>query len=57
MLVLLSDHSMETTPNKSSLTARFTAAGISSSDYTVVQNGSAAFVYVNDARTPGASRC
>ena len=51
VLVLLSDHSMETTPNKSSLTARFTGAGIPSSDYTVVQNGSAAFVYVNDARS------
>jgi hypothetical protein len=53
VLFVLSDHSMETTPNKSSLTARFTGAGISSSDYTVVQNGSAAFVYVNDARSAG----
>ena len=53
VLVLLSDHSMESTPNKSSLTARFTGAGIPSSDYTVVQNGSAAFVYVKDARAAG----
>ena len=45
VIVLLSDHSMETTPQKSSLTARFTAAGISSDDYAIVQNGSAAFVY------------
>ena len=53
VLLLLSDHSMATTPNKSSLTARFTAAGIPSSDYTVVQNGSAAFVYANDWQSPG----
>ena len=45
VIVLLSDHSMETTPQKSSLTARFMAAGISSDDYAIVQNGSAAFVY------------
>jgi hypothetical protein len=45
VMVLLSDHSMESTPDKSSLTARFTAAGISSDDYAIVQNGSAAFVY------------
>ena len=53
VVVLLSDHSMETSTQRSSLTARFTAAGISSSDYAVVQNGSAAFVYVSDRRAPG----
>jgi hypothetical protein len=46
VMVLLSDHSMETTPERTSLSVRFAAAGISSDDYTVVQNGSAAFVYV-----------
>jgi Type I phosphodiesterase / nucleotide pyrophosphatase len=45
VLVLLSDHSMEATPERTSLSVRFTAAGISPDDYTVVQNGSAAFVY------------
>lgn len=48
VMVLLSDHSMDSTPQKTSLDARFRAAGISSGDYDIVQNGSAALVYLTN---------
>ena len=53
VIVLLSDHSMDTTPEKSSLTQRFNQAGIASSSYKIVQNGSAALVYLTDRTAAG----
>jgi predicted AlkP superfamily pyrophosphatase or phosphodiesterase len=53
VLLLVSDHSMDTTPEKTSLAERFRAAGIPSESYTVVQNGSASLVYLSDRTDPG----
>ena len=55
VLLLVSDHSMETTPDKTSLDQRFRAAGIPSDSYTVVQNGSASLVYLTNRRDAGRS--
>ena len=52
VLIVVSDHSMDTTPEKTSLADRFDAAGIDSDAYTIVQNGSASLVYLSD-RTAG----
>lgn len=52
VMVLVSDHSMDSTPEKTSLDQRFRTAGISSSAYRIVQNGSAALVYLTDRRSP-----
>jgi hypothetical protein len=51
-MIVLSDHSMDTTPEKTSLGQRFTAAGIDSDDYKIVQNGSAALVYLTNRASP-----
>jgi len=51
-MIVLSDHSMDSTPEKTSLGQRFTAAGIPSSAYEIVQNGSAALVYLTDRQDP-----
>ena len=51
-MIVLSDHSMDTTPQKTSLTRCYDAAGIDSDDYVVVQNGSAALVYLADRTDP-----
>jgi predicted AlkP superfamily pyrophosphatase or phosphodiesterase len=48
VLLLVSDHSMDTTPEKTSLAERFRAAGIAADAYTIVQNGSASLVYLSD---------
>ena len=53
VLILVSDHSMDTTPEKTSLGDRFRAAGIPSDAYTVVQNGSASLVYLANRTDPG----
>jgi hypothetical protein len=53
VLILVSDHSMDTTPEKTSLAERFRAAGIPSDSYTIVQNGSASLVYLSDRTDPG----
>jgi len=53
VLLLVSDHSMDTTPEKTSLGDRFRAAGIPSDAYTVVQNGSASLVYLSNRTDPG----
>ena len=53
VMLLVSDHSMDTTPEKTSLDERFRSAGISPDDYVIVQNGSASLVYVTDRRSPG----
>nr|MDQ3357030.1 alkaline phosphatase family protein [Actinomycetota bacterium] len=52
-MIVLSDHSMDTTPQKTSLTRCYDAAGIDSDDYVVVQNGSAALIYLADRTDPG----
>lgn len=53
VMVVLSDHSMDTTGQKTSLTQRFDAAGISSSSYEIVQNGSVDMVYLTNRADPG----
>ena len=55
VIVLLSDHSMETTPQKSSLTARFTAAGISVGRLRDRAERLGGVRLRGDAATPGAS--
>ena len=52
VMILLSDHSMDSTPEKTTLAQRFNTAGIPSSAYRIVQNGSAALVYLNDRTDP-----
>jgi len=52
VMVVLSDHSMESTPEKTTLAQRFNAAGIDSDAYEIVQNGSAALVYLSDRTSP-----
>ncbi len=52
-MIVLSDHSMDTTPQKTSLGQCYRAAGIDSDDYVIVQNGSAALVYLADRTDPG----
>ena len=52
VLVLLSDHAMDTTTTKITMTDRFTAAGVPAGDFLVVQNGSAAHVYLKDRTAP-----
>jgi hypothetical protein len=53
VILLVSDHSMDTTPNKISNDQRFRAAGIDPSAYTIVQNGSVELIYLNDRTDPG----
>lgn len=53
VLILLSDHSMDTTFTKTTLTNTFTATGIASNQYLVVQNGSFNAFYLADRTSPG----
>jgi len=48
VLLLLSDHSMATTPRKTSLTELFVTAGIPKERFLVVQNGGTDLVYLTD---------
>lgn len=52
VMMVVSDHSMDTTLAKSNLTTRYTGAGIPASAFTVVQNGSVDMVYLNDRTSP-----
>jgi Type I phosphodiesterase / nucleotide pyrophosphatase len=52
-LILLSDHSMDTTLAKTNLKGAFTGGGISAGDFVVVQNGSVDLVYLADRTSPG----
>jgi hypothetical protein len=52
VLILLSDHSMDTTLEKTNMKSSFTAGGISESDYVVVQNGSVDLAYLADRTSP-----
>ena len=53
VLMIVSDHSMDTTPQKTTLADRFTSAGIPSDSFTVVQNGSASLVYLSNRKDSG----
>lgn len=53
VMILLSDHSMETTPVKTNLQGRLTGSGISPEDFVIVQNGSLDAVYLADRTSPG----
>ncbi len=52
VLIILSDHSMDTTPAKTNLTGSLTGAGISDDRFMVVQNGSVDAVYLADRTDP-----
>ena len=52
VLIVVSDHAMDTTLSKTTLTSRLNAAGISSDDFLVVQNGSVDAVYLANRRSP-----
>ncbi len=54
-IVALSDHAMETTVQKTTLGTRFAGNGPADS-YEIVQNGSAALVYLKDRQAPKAQR-
>jgi len=49
-MVVLSDHSMETTGQKTTLGRRFQTSGVPSTAYKIIQNGSATLVYLADRR-------
>ncbi len=55
VMVVLSDHSMDTTPpeEKTTLTQQFQAAGIPSDSYRIVMNGSAELIYLTNRTDPG----
>ena len=53
VLILLSDHSMDTTVQKTNLTSAFEGDGISGDGFVVVQNGSVDMVYLADRQAPG----
>lgn len=53
VLVLLSDHSMDTTPAKVTAADAFTGAGIAEDEFVIVQNGSLDSVYLADRTDPG----
>ncbi len=48
VLILLSDHSMEATPSKLSLTDTLTGAGVSEAEFLAVDNGSVDLIYLAD---------
>jgi hypothetical protein len=53
VMIVLSDHSMDTTGTKTSLQQRFEAAGIDGDSYEIVQNGSVDMVYLTNRVDPG----
>jgi Type I phosphodiesterase / nucleotide pyrophosphatase len=55
-IIITSDHSMDTTPTKVSLTGVIEGAGVPSDAFSVVQNGSVDFVYLADREAPRAER-
>lgn len=55
-MIVLSDHSMEFTAQKTTLGRRFTTAGVPSTAYSIVQNGSAALIYLANRQAPQAQR-
>jgi hypothetical protein len=55
-IIVTSDHSMDSTPTKVSLTSVIEDAGVESDQFTVVQNGSVDFIYLANRRAPRAQR-
>jgi predicted AlkP superfamily pyrophosphatase or phosphodiesterase len=53
VMFVVSDHSMDSTPTKTTLGDRFDAAGIPSDSYLIQQNGSLDMVYLRDRAAPG----
>jgi hypothetical protein len=53
VLLLLSDHSMDTTLKKTNLTSAFEGAGVAGEDFVVVQNGSVDMVYLANRQAEG----
>jgi len=53
VMLVVSDHSMETTSGRTTLDQRFSEAGVPRDAYTIVGNGSASLVYLNDRTSPG----
>jgi hypothetical protein len=53
VMIVLSDHGMDTTGAKTTLQQRFEAAGIDDGSYEIVQNGSVDMVYLTDRTDPG----
>ena len=56
VLMVVSDHSMDSTPTKVNATGILEDAGIPSDSFTVVQNGSVDFVYLANRRGPKRAR-
>lgn len=52
VMIVLSDHSMEMTDRRVTLTSTFEDAGIPASAFTAVQNGSVDMIYLNDRTSP-----
>ena len=52
VLILVSDHSMDTTPTKVSPADRFADAGVADDQYVEVPNGSASLIYLADRTSP-----
>jgi phosphonoacetate hydrolase len=52
VLIVLSDHSMDTTPVKTNLTSGFQAAGIPGGDFVAAENGSVDMVYLANRQSP-----
>jgi Type I phosphodiesterase / nucleotide pyrophosphatase len=55
-IIITSDHSMDTTPTKVSLTSAIEGAGVPADAFTVVQNGSVDFIYLADRKAPQGER-
>lgn len=53
VLVLMSDHSMDTTLQKTNLTGTFESAGVAGDDFVVVQNGGVDMVYLANRLSEG----
>lgn len=53
VLLLVSDHSMDTTLTKTTLTSRLGSAGVPKGAFVPVQNGGAEFIYLADRASPG----
>lgn len=56
MVFVVSDHSMDTTPQKITLADEFTGAGIAEDSFVPVMNGSVDFIYLADRTAPRGKR-
>uniref|UniRef100_UPI0035689848 alkaline phosphatase family protein n=1 Tax=Paraconexibacter sp. TaxID=2949640 RepID=UPI0035689848 len=52
VMIVVSDHSMDTTLTKVTLTSRLESAGVPSDAFTVVENGSVDMIYLHDRTSP-----